>query len=151
MQFTFGVNQSVRKLLENELETNSLSDLNKIPDGFSNNIIWNIAHVIATQQLLIYKLSGLPMLVSEDFTNKYRNKTKPEGNLTQEEVNEIKALLLSTSKKTEADFQAGIFKEYHQYTVSYGTTLSNTIEAIAFNNFHEAIHYGYILALKKAL
>jgi len=42
------------------IEDFSLEELNKIPEGFNNNIIWNIAHVIATQQALVYGLSGLP-------------------------------------------------------------------------------------------
>jgi len=37
----------------------TLEQLNKIPEGFSNNLIWNIGHIIVTQQVLIYKLSNL--------------------------------------------------------------------------------------------
>jgi hypothetical protein len=29
-------------------------------EGYSNNLIWNIAHIIVVQQMLVYKLSGLP-------------------------------------------------------------------------------------------
>ena len=128
-----------------------MDDLNKIPEGFSNNIIWNIAHVVVTQQLLVYKLSGLPMHVSEEMVAKYRNKTKPEGNVTQAEVDEINGLLESLLFQTEKDLDAEIFKTYTEYTVSLGTTLTNVEEAIEFNNFHEGIHLGYILALRKAI
>jgi hypothetical protein len=35
-----------------------LAQLNIVPDGFNNSIAWNIAHILVTQQLLHYKLSG---------------------------------------------------------------------------------------------
>ncbi|MBC8754225.1 DinB family protein [Kordia sp. YSTF-M3] len=151
MNFTSTITHKNRIILKRFLEQISLADLNKIPEGFSNNIIWNIAHVVVTQQLLTYKLSGLPMHVSEELVSKYRNKTKPEGDVTQAEVDEINGLLESLLIQTEKDLAAGIFKTYTEYTVSLGTTLTNVQEAIEFNNFHEGIHLGYILALRKAI
>jgi hypothetical protein len=35
----------------------TLEQLNKIPEGYNNNLIWNIAHVVVVQQMLVYKLS----------------------------------------------------------------------------------------------
>jgi len=151
MNFTSIITHKNRIILKRFLEEISLDDLNKIPEGFSNNIIWNIAHVVVTQQLLIYKLSGLPMYISDEMVSKYRNKTKPEGDVTQAEVNEISDLLESLPIQTEKDVAAGIFKTYTEYTVSLGTTLTNAHQAIEFNNFHEGIHLGYILALRKAI
>lgn len=151
MNFTSTITHKNRIILKRFLEEISLDDLNKIPEGFSNNIIWNIAHVVVTQQLLIYKLSGLPMYISDEMVSKYRNKTKPEGDVTQAEVDEISGLLESLPIQTEKDVAAGIFKTYTEYTVSLGTTLTNAHEAIEFNNFHEGIHLGYILALRKAI
>jgi len=92
MQFTFDVLSNIRVFSKKYLENNSLEDLNKIPKGFNNNIIWNIGHIVVTQQLLAYKLSGLPMQVSDDLINKYRKDTKPEGFVSQEEVDEIKGI-----------------------------------------------------------
>ena len=151
MNFTRSITQQNRTLYKKLLKEISLEDLNTIPEGFSNNIFWNVAHVVVTQQLLVYKLSGLPMYISDELVSKYRNKTKPEGDVTQAEVDEIDDLLDSLLVKTEADLAAGIFKNYNTYTVSLGATLSTVDEAIEFNNLHEGVHYGYILALKKAL
>ena len=50
-----------RKNLLKYLNTLSIEELNIIPEGFNNNIFWNIAHVAVTQQILVYKLSGLKM------------------------------------------------------------------------------------------
>ena len=152
MDFTFQVLRNTREIFKKIIEQNALEDLNKIPNGFNNNIIWNIGHVVVSEQLLAYKLSGLESMLSDDMINKYRKDTKPEGNVTQEAVNEIKELLSSTLKKTEADYINGVFKNYNVYTVSTtGNTLNNIDEALQFVAIHEGLHYGYVLALLKAI
>lgn len=151
MNWTFDICLKNRNILEGFLNQFSLEELNKIPDGFSNNLIWNIAHVVVTQQLLVYGNSQLPMLVSDEMVAKYRKGTKAEQKVTQEEVNEVKALLLTTLKKTQDDYYNGLFKNYTEYTVSTKSTLTNVEQALEFNNFHEGIHLGYILALKKSI
>ncbi|MDP5082591.1 MAG: DinB family protein [Winogradskyella sp.] len=151
MDWAFDIAIKNRKLLENFIETHSLEDLNKVPEGFNNNIIWNIAHTIVTQQLLVYKLSGLPMLLSEDMVDRFKKGTKTEGDLSQAEVDTIKGLLFSPLEKTKKDYNNKIFQSYNTYTVSTKSTLTTVEEAIEFNNFHEGIHLGYILALRKSI
>ncbi|MGB1312136.1 MAG: DinB family protein [Bizionia paragorgiae] len=151
MTFAFDITLKNRALLKSILENYSLEDLNKVPDGFKNNLIWNIAHTVVTQQLLVYNLSGLPMNVSDDMVAKYKKGTKTEHVASQEEVDEIKSLLFSTVEQMATDYYNQRFKTYTAYTVSTNSTLRNVEDAIAFNNFHEGIHLGYILALKKSL
>ena len=152
MQFTFDVLSNIRVFSKKYLENNSLEDLNKIPEGFNNNIIWNIGHIVVTQQLLAYKLSGLPMAVNDDLINKYRKDSKPGAFVSQEEVDEIKTLLLASAEKLEADYKSGIFKNYQEYTVSTtGNTLKNIDDALQFILFHEGMHLGYVLALVRAV
>ena len=151
MNWAFDIARKNRKLLESFIENHTLEELNKVPKGFSNNIIWNIAHTIVTQQLLVYKLSELPMVVSEEMVDAYRKGTKTESDLSQTEVDSIKGLLFSSIEKTKEDYDNKVFQTYNEYTVSTKSTLSNVKEAIEFNNFHEGIHFGYILALIKSL
>lgn len=152
MHFTLEVLPNTRQFFKNYLENVSLENLNKIPNGFNNNIIWNIGHILVTQQLLAYKLSGLPMIISDYLIAKYRKDTKPEGNVTQAEVEELKILLTSTVEKTKEDFSNGLFKNYQEYTVSTtGNTLTNIDEAFQFIMFHEGMHLGYIKALLRAI
>ena len=149
MQSAFEVQKTSRNIILKFLENYSLEQLNKIPEGYSNNIIWNIGHIIATQQSLVYKLSGLSTMISEEFMNKYRKGTKPEGNVSQGEVEEIKILLQSTFLQTVEDFANNIFTNYTEYTTSMGFTLHNLEEAINFNNYHEGIHAGIIMSIRK--
>jgi len=149
MNSVFDVQKTIREILLKILDNHSLEQLNKIPTGFSNNIIWNVAHCVAAQQTLVYKLSGLPTMVSEDFILKYRKGTKPEGDVSQAEVDEIKALLTATLEKTQNDFESGLFVDYNEYTTSMGFTLKNIQGALDFNNYHEGIHTGIIMCIRK--
>ncbi|MCV9927751.1 DinB family protein [Flavobacterium sp. LS1R49] len=149
MNQTFEATRVSRKLFSNFFDTYSLEQLNKIPEGFNNNLIWNIAHVIVTQQLLVYKLSGLPMLVSDELVDKYRKGTKPEGEVSQAELEEIKSLLFSTIIQTEEDYNAKIFKTYSELTTSLGFTFKSIDDALSFNNYHEGLHLGIMMSIRK--
>lgn len=152
MDFTFQVLNNTREIFNKIIENNSLEDLNKIPNGFNNNIIWNIGHVIVSEQLLAYKLSGLESSLSDEVINKYRKDTKPTGDIYEEDVFFIKSLLFSTIEKTKEDYNNSVFKSYNSYTVSTtGNTLNNIEEALQFIAIHEGLHYGYVLALLKAI
>lgn len=151
MNWSFDVTIKNRTLLNHYLENLSLETLNKIPERFNNNVIWNIAHVIVTQQLLVYNLSGLPMGISKELVESYRKGTKPERALTQAEIDIIKSLLFSTVEQTKEDYDNNLFKTYNEYTVTTKNTLTNVEEAIEFNNYHEGIHLGYVLALLRGL
>lgn len=136
--------------MEGFIEAHSLEQLNKIPQDFNNNIFWNIAHSVATQQLLTYGLSGLTPEVSMTFINLYKKGTKPEGDVTQNDVDELKAMLFTSLEKLQEDYKAGIFKEFKEYTLSTtGGTLEKVEHGIEFNNFHEGLHLGCCIQLSR--
>lgn len=151
MDWAFDITLKNRKIMASFLNSFSLEELNKVPKGFNNNIFWNIAHLVVTQQLLTYNLSDLPMLIDDELVNNYRKGSKVEKDATKEEIDHIKGLLFSTLERTKQDYKNGLFKNYNKYTVTTKSTLSNIKQAIEFNNFHEGIHLGYILAMKKSL
>ena len=64
-----------RKNVLNSIKDLSIEALTKIPKGFNNNIIWNAAHNLATQQLLVYKLSGQSPVIPGELIDKYRKGT----------------------------------------------------------------------------
>jgi len=55
----------------------SLKPLNRIPDGFSNKLIWNIGHIIATQHKLIYIGSEVKGNIPDEIFNSYQSGTRP--------------------------------------------------------------------------
>lgn len=149
MDETFKINHANRKVLFHYLETLSMPQLNTIPSGFSNNIIWNIGHIVVVQQLLVYNLSGLPMLVSSEMISRYKRGTAPNGEVTTEDVEELKKLLFLTLEQTQKDFEIGTFEKYMEYTTMTGYRIPDAKAAMEFNNFHEGVHLGIIMQLKK--
>lgn len=151
MQTTFEINHNSRKMLLQLLENHSLAQLNKIPDGFANNLIWNIGHIVTVQQMLVYKLSGMPMMISVDMVETYKKGTKPEREITQEEVNEIKQLLFSTLEQAKEDFANDVFDQYMEFTTGVGFVVKNAKAAMEFNNYHEGLHMGIMMQIRKFL
>ena len=151
MNMTHNLTLKNRVLLSKLLEKFSLDQLNTVPKGYRNSIFWNVAHTIVTQQLLVYGLSNVPLLVDSDLVKTYRKDTKTVREATPDELTLVKSLLLSTIEQTQTDYDNGVFKNYTPYTTSINETLSTVDEAISFNAFHEGIHLGYILAMKNSL
>lgn len=149
MNRSIDITRTSRKVLLHFLESYSLQQLNATPPGFSNNIIWNVGHIVVVQQMLVYKLSGLPMMISNEMVEKYKRGTKPESAVSESELAEIKALLFSTIDQTQRDIDASIFKDFHEFTTMSGYTIADAASAIEFNNYHEAVHTGFIMSIRK--
>jgi len=127
----------------------STEQLNKIPEGFGNNIIWNLAHLIAAQQSICYLRAGLKAPLGEDFVNSYKPGTKPEKFLDSAEIETIKQLFFNTLDQLEADYNNSIFTGYTTVTTRYGVALNNIDDGINFLPFHEGYHMGVIMGLKR--
>ena len=149
MNENFKITRTSREIYAAYLDKYTLEQLNKIPAGFSNNLIWNIGHIMVSQQILVYAGAGHPLSVREVLVEKYRRGSRPQGDVTIEEVNEIKSLLFSTIQKTEEDYRNGIFTSYNERQSELGFMLSTVEDAICFNNYHEGIHLGIMMQLRK--
>ncbi len=151
MEKLFNISLQNRKSLKAVLERTPREKLLKIPEGYRNNIWWNIAHTVVTQQLLMYGRSGLPMKLSHELVTKFRKGTVPDGTVTEAEIEEVKASLFSTLETAEADYKAGHFKGYEAFTTANKVEVKSIEDAISFNVFHEGLHIGVILSLLKAV
>jgi hypothetical protein len=133
------------------IEGLNIEQLNKIPAGFNNNIIWNLGHMVAAQQGVCYKRAGVTTIIYDEFWNTFRPETKPERFFDESDLENIKGLFISTIDQLEIDLANNLFPNYTPWTTRYGAELSNIQEAVAFLPFHEGFHMGYIFALKRAI
>jgi hypothetical protein len=149
MEALFKAWKTSRKVYVKFIDTYTPEQLNKVPNGFNNNLIWNIGHIVVAQQTIIYKGANLLMYISDDLVNLYKSGTKPTRDILQAEIDELKILLTSLIEKTEADFAAGKFITYNERTTGTGFHLASIQDALEFNNYHEGIHLGYMMSIRK--
>ncbi|MEO6721888.1 MAG: DinB family protein [Ferruginibacter sp.] len=147
MEATIKAWKTSRKIYLEFFDQYSLEQMNIVPDKFSNNIIWNIGHIIAAQQGLIYKASNLPINITDDFFDSYKPGTKPTRPISQNEADEIKSLLISAIDQTETDLANGKFVSFTERNTITGFHLGSLQDSLVFNNYHEGLHMGYIKSI----
>jgi len=131
------------------LESKSYSELVHIPENFRNSIFWNIAHLLVTQQLLCYKLSGLEIKIDNDFVGKYGKGSIAKAEVEQSDIQYVKDHLVPAMSQTLQDYNDGLFTNFTPYMTSTGIELKSVEEAVSFSTFHDGIHLGIVLSLMK--
>lgn len=149
MKSTFNVTRVSRQVYDRFFDNYTTEQLNKVPEGFSNNLIWNIGHIVVSQQMLMYLASGNTPNIYMELIDRYKRGTRPERDATPEEIAEIRSLLFTLIDKSEEDYNAGLFTTYGERKTELGFTLTSIEDAIEFNNYHEATHLGIMMSLRK--
>ena len=149
MKKQFDILRKTRELTLKFISNLTLEQLHVIPVGFKNNIAWNLTHLLVTQQLLHYRMSGNDCLISEEMIQDFRKGTTPTYSLSEEELKKIKEDFLALPNRLEKDYNTDLFKSYKEYETSTGFVIDSMDTAIQFNNFHESLHLGIIMSLLK--
>lgn len=138
-----------RKYLLDICESLSVGQLNTIPNGFNNNIIWNLGHLIAAQQGLCYIRSGLKPVVDDTLILQFKGGSQPEKQWSEQEIECIKQTMIDSLYQLNTDVEQQLFVQYETFQTRYGVTISNITDAIQFLPYHEGLHTGTIVAIKK--
>jgi DinB superfamily len=130
----------------------SIEQMNLVPEGFNNNILWNFGHIVVVQQGLCYGLAGLPQNVDKSLVDKFRKGSIPDMFISAEEFENLKSLSVSLIDTFEADIAKGIFPtNYHPLMTALGVEIDSLEKSIMFNAYHEGLHFGYAMSLKRAV
>ena len=127
----------------------TLEQLLRIPPGFRNNLLWNLGHVMVTQQLLCYERCGLPLRIPDYFLPLFRKGTHPGEWKGAMDVEDIKAWLQEAPKLLREDLHKNVFHSYAPYETSAGIPLHSISDAISFVAWHESLHLGVMTAMRK--
>lgn len=151
MEKQFEIIRQTRKFLLNLISDLSIDELNEIPPGFNNNIIWNLGHMVAAQAGVCYVRGGLSLPIDEQFFLAYKPDSKPTRAVSEAEFESIKEMMFSTLDDLIADYNNRAFEGYKSWTNRYGVEHKSIEDTITFLLFHEGLHMGYIMAQKRAL
>jgi len=149
MNSQFEITKLSRNVLLSLTKDLTEAQYNQIPNGFKNNIGWNLGHILVTQQLLIHALCDVPCEVDKRLIQKFGKGSTPQKNYSLSEIAQIKSQFLTVVETTKNLYNNGAFKSFKIYPTSLGYTINTVEESIAFSNFHEGIHLGIIMGLKK--
>jgi hypothetical protein len=153
MKESIDIMRGARKFLINLIDGISIEKLNEIPVGFNNNLAWNFGHVVATQQILCYRNAGVKPVIADEFIDIYKSGTRPEGYIDEKEFKIIKQNLIQTIDKFEEDSTTNMFGNYKAFDLKLypGVRINNISDAAKFACFHDGLHVGYSMALKRSL
>jgi hypothetical protein len=140
-----------RSFLLEQLKELTTEQFNRIAEGFKNNIIWNLGHMIAVQQGICYKRAGLPTLISDDFWNRFKPGSTPGGTIREDEISSVRQLLLITMEQLEADYRKRVFGHYTAWVTRFGVEMASIDDGIKFLSFHDGLHTGVIMDLKRSV
>ena len=127
----------------------TIEQLNEVPRGFNNSIIWNIGHMTAVQLEMYYLMTGNVLKVEDKYHAAFRIGTHPFW-VDAEEIIKIKQLHLQTLGQLNEDYQAGLFREFESVTPQR----PNSLSLADINNhflFHEGLHFNNIMALRRII
>ncbi|MND86209.1 DinB superfamily protein [compost metagenome] len=151
MQETFKFILQARQKFIELVDSLSIEQLNKIPTGFNNNIIWNFGHIVVSTQTLVYVRTGVKADTSwVKYNEDYRKDTKPTRFVEQAEIDELKAIAMQSIEQIAKDYENGVFGEITSFsTATYGYPMNTVEDVIALTSGHDNVHYGYALAQRK--
>ncbi|GHE41329.1 DinB family protein [Sphingobacterium griseoflavum] len=153
MDNVFNFITDARKAFIELIDSLTAEELNHIPEGFNNNIIWNFGHIVVSTQALCYVRTGIKSDTSAiQYLSAYAKGTKPTYTVDPEEIADLRALALSTIQQIYADYDKGIFNNITPFETSTYKSSLNTIEEVLITTVgHDNLHFGYALAQKRAL
>jgi len=143
--------KKVRIFLLESIKDLTTDQWNKIPEGFNNNIAWNLGHLIAAQQGMCYKRANLTPHITDEFWEQFRTGSKPGADLSAGEIENLKGLFLTLMDQLDADYNNQIFGNYTAWSTRYGVEITSIEDALRFLPYHEGLHAGTIGALKRLL
>ncbi|HEY8911509.1 MAG TPA: DinB family protein [Desulfosporosinus sp.] len=150
-EFLFNQLKVIRSNTINAVKELSESQADSVPEGFNNNIRWNLGHIYLVQEKFAFAFIPQPMHMPLGFTELFGRDTRPSEWKAQPPIlpELIKLLEDQTSRiKEKLDNRLDEAVE-NPFTMPSGLTLKTIGEFLTFSMYHEGIHVQTIKMLKR--
>ena len=130
-----------------------LSDdqLLEVPEGFNNNVLWNVGHILHSHYGLTYSPCGVDSPLPDSYVQLFKGGSSPSDWSETPNIVEIMDRFKAQGKQIQEDYAAGKLTNYKKVELFEGYALENIDEALGFNIFHESIHVSTVGKMVKAL
>ncbi len=149
MESQFALIEKAQQNLANMLDAFTIEQINQVPEGFRNNMVWNFAHIVSSVQMLCYGRSGIELRLDEAFVHAYKVGTKPETIVSTDEYNQFKSYAIKGVQQLREDYANHHFTSFKSFTTSTGFEIDSIETAINFVLHHHGMHIGYVMGIKK--
>ena len=119
------------------------------PPDAGHNILWNLGHIVYSNAGLIYEPCGLKSPVPAEYEAMFKGGTSPADWTDTPNIRQCLELFQSGNESIIKDFEAGKFANYKPRELAPGYAIESAEEAFLFNAFHEGIHLGMVMELRK--
>lgn len=125
-----------------------------IPEGFNNNIKWNLGHIYVVQEKFAYYFIKEKMIMPNNFSELFTTGTSPTnwGNQALPTISELIQLLENQIDRIEQALEFRLKEVIEKpYTTSTGITLSTVEELLSFCLYHEGMHFATIKSYQRII
>jgi|TARA_B110000285_G_C15085760_1_gene596144 hypothetical protein len=152
LETTFEHNRITRQRMLDVIGERPFQELIKIPETHNNNLFWNFGHAVVTQHLLSFGLCKMELQIPMEIVDRFRKgSSAKEQVFLESDLDYFKQNATKFIDLTEEHLTNGKFENFTEYSTSYGVVLDSIESAIQFNNLHEGLHFGYMMALRKLI
>jgi hypothetical protein len=118
-----------------------------MPANFINTIHWHIGHILIVQDRLTLRLAGLEIGLPEAYVGWFGGGTKPADWQTQPPSVDI---LLQQLEEQPERLQKQLSGKLEDMLAIPFNNKETVGEALDYSFYHEGVHLGYLMALKRA-
>lgn len=125
-----------------------------VPEGFRNNIRWNLGHLYVVLERYAFKYIGLPQQLPEGFSERFEFGTSPlsyEGSAPAPTLPELELLLGEQTARIRETLAGRMQEQATSYTTSTGFTLHTPEQFMSLALYHEGLHQSVIKLYKNIL
>lgn len=124
-----------------------------VPNGFNNNVKWNLGHIYVIQEKFAFQLAGEQTQLSPQYITLFSSGTRPAEWGVQDlpTIHELIHVLSDQLFRIEQTLNGRLDDTISAYTTSTGLTLSTVKELISFCLYHEGMHFDAIKSIKRCI
>jgi hypothetical protein len=143
-----------RHMIVKLLKSIPVEQADTMPPTWKNSARWHAGHLIVTPALLVFGILREPLTVPEEYRKWFAKGTSPAdwGNDPIPSYEDLCDDIVPVIGRLYEAIKPRITRPFLEpYTTTQGVVLRAPEESFSFNMFHDGIHLGMLLALKRGL